>query len=67
MIHVGLIHIATQLNQHLMRTFDLNEDVVVVSNIFEMDGTVPTHVNNKIIVSLVNVERYYPMEKVSRG
>ena len=39
-----------------MRTFGLNEDVVVVSNILEQDGTVATHVNNKIVVSLVNIE-----------
>jgi len=40
-----------------MRTFGLNEDVVVVSNILEQDGTVATHVNNKIVVSLVNIEK----------
>jgi hypothetical protein len=40
-----------------MRTFGLNEDVVVVSNILEQDGTIATHVNNKIVVSLVNIEK----------
>jgi hypothetical protein len=40
-----------------MRSFGLNEDVVVVSNILEQDGTVATHVNNKIVVSLVNIEK----------
>ena len=40
-----------------MRTYDINEDVVVVSNILEQDGTVATHVNNKIVVSLVNIEK----------
>jgi hypothetical protein len=40
-----------------MRTFGLNEDVVVVSNILEQDGSVATHVNNKIVVSLVNIEK----------
>jgi hypothetical protein len=40
-----------------MRSFGLNEDVVVVSNLLEQDGTVATHVNNKIVVSLVNIER----------
>ena len=57
MIDSAINHIATELNQHLMRTFGLNEDVVVVSNILEQDGTVATHVNNKIVVSLVNIEK----------
>ena len=57
MIDTAISHIATELNQHLKRSFDLNEDVVVVSNILEQDGTVGTHVNNKIIVSLVNIEK----------
>lgn len=57
MIDAAINHIATELNQHLKRTFGLNEDVVVVSNILEQDGSVATHVNDKIVVSLVNIEK----------
>ena len=57
MIDTAINHIASNVNQHLMRSFGLNEDVVVVSNILEQDGTVATHVNNKIVVSLVNIEK----------
>jgi len=57
MIDAAINHIATELNQQLKRVFGLNEDVVVVSNILEQDGTVATHVNNKIVVSLVNIEK----------
>jgi hypothetical protein len=57
MIDTAINHIASNVNQHLMRTFGLNEDVVVVSNILEQDGTIATHVNNKIVVSLVNIEK----------
>lgn len=57
MIDAAITHIATELNQHLKRTFDLNEDLVVISNILEQDGSVATHVNNKIVVSLVNIEK----------
>jgi hypothetical protein len=57
MIDTAINHIAKDINQYLMRTFDLNEDVVVVSNILEQDGSVATHVNNKIVVSLVNIEK----------
>ena len=57
MIDAAINHIAGELNQHLKRTFDLNEDLVVVSNILEQDGSLATHVNNKIVVSLVNIEK----------
>ncbi len=57
MIDAAINHIASSINQHLMRVFDTPEDVVVVSNILEQDGTVATHVNNKIVVSLVNIEK----------
>lgn len=57
MIDAAINHIATSVNQHLMRTFGLNEDVVVVSSILEQDGSIAPHVNNKIIVSLVNIEK----------
>ncbi|MEN8179267.1 MAG: DUF4255 domain-containing protein [Pseudomonadota bacterium] len=57
MIDTAINHIASELNQYLKRTFDQNEDLVVVSNILEQDGTVATHVNNKIVISLVNIEK----------
>ena len=57
MIDNAINHVATELNQHLKRSFDLSEDVVVISNILEQDGTVAAHVNNKIVVSLVNIEK----------
>ena len=57
MIDSAINFISTALNQHLTRTYDLFEDVVVVSNILEQDGTVAGHVNNKIVVSLVNIEK----------
>ena len=57
MIDAAINHIATSVNQQLMRSFGLNEDVVVVSNVLEQDGTVATNVNNKIVLSLVNIEK----------
>lgn len=57
MIDAAINHIASCVNQKLMRSFGLNEDVVVVSNILEQDGTIATHVNNKIVLSLVNIEK----------
>ena len=57
MIDAAINHIASELNQNLKRIFELNEDLVVVSSILEQDGTVAPHVNNKIVVSLVNIEK----------
>jgi len=57
LIDSAINHIANELNQHLMRTFSLSEDAVAISNVVEQDGTVATHVNNKIVVSLVNIEK----------
>jgi hypothetical protein len=57
MIDAAITHIAGELNQYLKRSFDLTEDLVVISNILEQDGSVASHVNNKIVVSLVNIEK----------
>lgn len=57
MIHIAISHIASQLNQYLKRTFDLNEDIVITSNIVEQDGTVVSHINNKLVLCLINIEK----------
>jgi hypothetical protein len=57
MINAAVSHIANQLNQFLKRSFDLNEDVVVMSNILEQDGTLAPNINNKLVVFLVNIEK----------
>ena len=50
MIDAAISHIAGQLNQYLKRSFDLNEDIVVVSNILEQDGSVASNVANKLVM-----------------
>jgi hypothetical protein len=57
MIHGAVSHIASQLNLFLKRSFDLNEDVVVMSSILGQDGTLAPNINNKLVVFLVNVEK----------
>ena len=57
MIDSAISLITSQLNQYLRRTFDLTEDIVAVSNILEQDGTVPPHVDNKLVAFLVNIEK----------
>jgi hypothetical protein len=57
MIYAAVSHISSQLNQFMRRSFDLAEDVVVMSNILEQDGTLAPNINNKLVVSLVNVTK----------
>lgn len=57
MIDAAISHIAIQLNQHLKSRFGLHEDVVVISNILEQDGSLASHINNKLVMFLINIER----------
>jgi hypothetical protein len=57
MIDSTIIHVASSLNQYLRRKFDLSEDIAVVSNIVDQDGSVIPDINNKIVIFLVNVEQ----------
>ncbi|MDZ7589269.1 MAG: DUF4255 domain-containing protein [Rubrivivax sp.] len=57
MIDLALGAITSQLNQGLRRSFGVAEDVAVMANILETDGQVATLADNRIVVSLVNIER----------
>ncbi|MCP5003927.1 MAG: DUF4255 domain-containing protein [Planctomycetes bacterium] len=57
MINIAVSRITKMLNQFLTRTFNLNEDIVVSSNIVELDGNVSDYINNKVVVTLVNIEK----------
>jgi hypothetical protein len=57
MINLAVQLLASQLNQHLRRTYNLGEDVAVISNLLELDGSIAANVNNKLVISLVNIEK----------
>jgi len=57
MIDGALSHVVWQLNQHLRRTFLLEEDFAVLSNIVEQDGSLVPLVANKLVVFLVGIEQ----------
>lgn len=57
MISAALSHMAQQLNQQFRINFQLAEDVAVVSNLVELDGSVTPNANNKLVLTLVNVEK----------
>lgn len=52
---IGLI--ATQLNQALRGAFQLSEDLVVVTNLVDVNGSAPVNATNKLIIFLANIER----------
>jgi len=57
MISAAIGHLASQLNQQFKNNFQLLEDVVVVSNLVELDGSVAPNANNKLVLTLVNIEK----------
>ena len=57
MIDLALGAIVRQLNDSLRRTFGLSEDMAVLGNLVEPDGSPGTQAQNRLVVSLVNIER----------
>ena len=57
MIDLTVKHIAFELNLHLKRKFDIDEDIVVISSVVEQDGSAGSHVNNKVVASLVHIQK----------
>ncbi len=57
MIHELLPVVAGELNDFFQARFGTNEDKVVLGNIVEQDGTIAVQEPNKLIVSLINIER----------
>ena len=57
MIDAALSLMAGQLNEHLRRRFQLSEDLAVLSNLLEQNGTLVPLVANKLVLFLAGVER----------
>jgi hypothetical protein len=57
MIDAALGLMAGQLNEHLRRRFQLSEDLAVLSNLLEQNGTLVPLVANKLVLFLAGVER----------
>lgn len=57
MIHSSLNFIAKELNAYYKDTFKINDDRAIVSNLVNHDGTVPITINDKMVISLVNIEQ----------
>lgn len=57
MIHLAIKHLANQLNQFLKRSLTITEDIVVVSNLIDQDGSLAPNLSNKIVMFLTRIER----------
>ena len=56
MIDSALFSIVNELNSSLNLKFNLNENRVVASNLLNLDGSLSIKDENRIVVSLVNIE-----------
>jgi Pvc16 N-terminal domain len=57
MIDKAMSFIAGELNHLLLSRFQSNENLAILSSVSNPDGTVPPAIENKIVFSLINVER----------
>lgn len=57
MIHEVVPVIAAELNDFLESQFDTGEDKVIISNLVNQDGSVAIQDENKVVVSIINIER----------
>ncbi|TVR54193.1 MAG: DUF4255 domain-containing protein [Gemmatimonadales bacterium] len=57
MIDSTLHHISSRLNEHLRLRGELAEDAVTLSNLVELDGAVAPHIENRLVLFIVNLAR----------
>jgi hypothetical protein len=57
MIYEALSCITEEINNNLKRKLQLNEDKVILSGLINQDGTVAIQGENKMVITLINVEK----------
>lgn len=55
MIHNSLTHIRDILNENFKREFSISENIVVLSNLVNPDGSIPENTDSKIVFFLVSL------------
>lgn len=68
MIDSALIFIKNIFNQHLINSFQLDNDAVILNNLTDPDGNVAKENQNKIVLTLINLQhetakQYYGGQK----
>ena len=56
MLNSAVDSIVQELNQFIGIKFQTDEEVVILSNLMNLDGTVAATEKNKIIVSVINIQ-----------
>ncbi|WP_422360457.1 Pvc16 family protein [Reichenbachiella sp.] len=73
MIEQSLLFTRNFLDQFLRNRFDLSDSIVQINNLTDPHGNVPEANQNKIIISLINIEQetnqpyYFKKQKLSNG
>ena len=57
MIHEVLPAVVSELNNYLASKLDAESDKVIIGNLINQDGSIGLKEENKIICSLINIER----------
>ncbi|WP_299836681.1 DUF4255 domain-containing protein [uncultured Tenacibaculum sp.] len=57
MLDKVLVFISNLLNKELKMSFGLTEDIVKVSSLINLDGSITQNIENKIILSVINLEQ----------
>ena len=57
MLDRTLVFLLDQINGYLGTRYPSNEPHAVLASLANLDGTVPTNIENKLVVTLVNLER----------
>lgn len=56
MLDKTLIFITNLLNRNLKMSFGLTDDIVVPGSLINLDGSVTNNIENKVIISIINLE-----------
>ena len=57
LINSAINQLATELDYMLRKQFRLDERIVEIASTVEHDGSLPLQANNKVVLSLINIER----------
>ena len=73
MLMKSLQFTATVLDQYIKNKYQLDESKVILNNVIDNNGSIPTKNENKIVVSLINIEQetlqpfYIRNQKLANG
>lgn len=62
MIDKTLSFLSNILNEHIKNTFNLDDNIVVLGSMINQDGSLPPNIKNKIVLSVINLERENTLE-----